>query len=118
MDNRKNLPVHKTLSIANAQNRILEIYRKEVALSSTESKAVNVAAFTALRSALNVSFPDVQAANVESTTVVSELVKPSQKPIVFNELRVVLGYLFGLTHPPPNCKKYALPGFAIGAVFA
>ena len=29
----------------------------------------------------------------------------------------VVGGVFGLTHHRPNCKKYALPGFAIGAVF-
>ena len=53
-----------------------------------------------------------------SILVVSEPVKVSQKSIVFNELRVVRGCLFGVTHRRPNFKKYALPGFAIGAVFA
>ena len=37
-----------------------------------------------------------------SAAVVSEPVKVSQKSIVFNELRVVRGCLFGVTHCPPN----------------
>ena len=78
------------------------------------SRAVKV-----LPVALKVSLPapPVNAAPV-STPVVSEPVKVSQKSIVFNELRVVRGCLFGVTHRRPNFKKYALPGFAIGAVFA
>ena len=80
-----------------------------------ESEAVNVAAVVAAVAA-NVSLLPVPT--IVSEPVVSELVKPSQKLIVFNELRVVSGCVFSLTHRRPNCKKYALAGFAIGAVFA
>ena len=89
---------------------------------SIESNGDHVAVegvFVVSTVAVNVSSatPPVNLAP-SSIPVVSEPVKASQKPIVFNELRVVLGGVFGLTHRRPNCKKYALPGFAIGAVFA
>ena len=66
---------------------------------------------------VTMSLPEVPM-KVSATPIVSELAKPSQKPIVFNELRVVSGCTFGVTQRRPNCKKYALPGFAIGGVFA
>ena len=46
-----------------------------------------------------------------SEPVVSELVKASQKPIVFNELRLFSGCVFSLTHRPPKRQKYALTEF-------
>ena len=83
---------------------------------STSPVVAVVVLAVALTTELNVSAfaPPV---NVFASTV-SEPVKASKKPIFFNELRVVWGCVFGLTHRRPNCKKYALGGFAIGAVFA